>query len=109
MLLFVNGLPLVFIELKNSTVKVEEAYNKNLCSYREDIPNIFALNQICVLSNGLTTKLGAFNADYEFFFEWLRVNDEKEVVDRVKIAAEGFVNTLFDRGFVSQGSPDRLH
>lgn len=88
-LLFVNGLPVVFIELKNSTVKVEEAYDKNLLSYREDIPNIFALNQICVLSNGLTTKLGAFNADYEFFFEWFRVNDEKEVVDREKIAAEG--------------------
>lgn len=88
-LLFVNGLPLVFIELKNSTVKVEEAYNKNLLSYREDIPNVFALNQICVLSNGLTTKLGAFNAGYEFFFEWLRVNDEKESVNREKIAAEG--------------------
>ena len=88
-LLFVNGLPLVFIELKNSTVKVEEAYNKNLCSYREDIPNIFALNQICVLSNGLTTKLGAFNAGYEFFFEWLHVSDEKEKVDRKKIAEEG--------------------
>jgi type I restriction enzyme R subunit len=88
-LLFVNGLPLVFIELKNSTVKVEEAYNKNLLSYREDIPNIFALNQICVLSNGLTTKLGAFNAGYEFFFEWLRVNNEREPIDRDKIAAEG--------------------
>lgn len=88
-LLFVNGLPLVFIELKNSTVKVEEAYNNNLCRYRKDIPNIFALNQICVLSNGLTTKLGAFNSGYEFFFEWLRVNDEKEKVDRKKIAEEG--------------------
>ena len=88
-LLFVNGLPLVFIELKNSTVKVEEAYNKNLLSYREDIPNIFALNQICVLSNGLTTKMGAFNSGYEFFFEWLRVNDENEQVDREKIAADG--------------------
>lgn len=101
-LLFVNGLPLVFIELKNSTVKVEEAYNKNLLSYREDIPNVFALNQICVLSNGLTTKLGAFNAGYEFFFEWLRVNDEKESVNREKIAAEGssilyLINGLFQK------------
>lgn len=76
-LLFVNGLPVVFIELKNSTVKIEESYNKNLVSYRKDIPNIFAMNQICVLSNGLQTKLGAWNAGYEFFFEWLRVNNEK--------------------------------
>ena len=88
-LLFVNGLPVVFIELKNSTVKVEESYNKNLVSYRQDIPNIFALNQICVLSNGLQTKLGAWNAGYEFFFEWLRVDDEKETLDRDKIAEYG--------------------
>lgn len=58
-LLFVNGLPMVFIELKNSTVKLEEAYNHNLVSYRKDIPNIFAFNQICVLSNGIQTRIGA--------------------------------------------------
>lgn len=68
-LIFVNGLPMVFIELKNSIVKVEEAYNKNLKDYLKDIPNLFAFNQICVLSNGLETKLGAFNATYEYFFE----------------------------------------
>lgn len=88
-LLFINGLPVVFIELKNSTVKVEESYNKNLVSYRKDIPNIFALNQICVLSNGLQTKLGAWNAGYEFFFEWLRVDNEKEKLDREQIAEHG--------------------
>lgn len=88
-LLFVNGLPVVFIELKNSTVKIEESYNKNLVSYRTDIPNIFALNQICVLSNGLQTKIGAWNAGYEFFFEWLRVDDEKEKIDRKQIEEHG--------------------
>lgn len=88
-LLFINGLPVVFIELKNSTVKVEESYNKNLVSYRKDIPNIFAMNQICVLSNGLQTKLGAWNAGYEFFFEWLRVDNEKEKLDREQIAEHG--------------------
>lgn len=96
-LLFVNGLPVVFIELKNSTVKVEESYNKNLVSYRQDIPNIFALNQICVLSNGLQTKLGAWNAGYEFFFEWLRVDDEKEKLDREQIAEHGLsITNLID-------------
>ena len=96
-LLFVNGLPVVFIELKNSTVKVEESYNKNLVSYREDIPNIFALNQICVLSNGLQTKIGAWNAGYEYFFEWLRANNEKEKLDRDQIAEHGLsIQILID-------------
>ena len=96
-LLFVNGLPVVFIELKNSTVKIEESYNKNLTSYRQDIPNIFAFNQICVLSNGLQTKIGAWNSKYEFFFEWLRVDDEKEKLDREQIAEHGLsIQTLID-------------
>ena len=88
-LLFVNGLPVVFIELKKSTVKLEEAFQKNLLTYREEIPNIFALNQICVLSNGHKTKLGAWNSKYEFFFEWLKVDDEHEAIDRKKVAESG--------------------
>ena len=96
-LLFVNGLPVVFIELKNSTVKIEESYNKNLVSYRKDIPNIFAMNQICVLSNGLQTKMGAWNAGYEYFFEWLRVDDEKEKLNREAIAEHGLsIQNLMD-------------
>lgn len=91
-LLFVNGMPLVFIELKNSIVKVQEAYNKNLKSYLDDVPNLFAFNQICVLSNGFETKLGAFNATYEFFFEWLRTDDEKEKIDRKAILSAEDIN-----------------
>ena len=96
-LLFVNGLPVVFIELKNSTVKIEEAYQKNLVSYRKDIPNVFALNQICVLSNGLQTKMGAWDAVYEQYFEWLRVDSEKEEIDREQIAEHGLsIQNLID-------------
>lgn len=101
-LIFVNGMPLVFIELKNSIVKVEEAYEKNLKSYIKDIPNLFAFNQICVLSNGLETKLGAFNATYDFFFEWLKVESEKDEISRSEIrergvSAEYFVDGLLDK------------
>ena len=84
-LIFVNGLPMVFIELKNSIVKVEEAYNDNLQNYLKDIPNLFAFNQIAVLSNGLETRLGAFNASYSHFFEWLKVESEKEKPNREAI------------------------
>lgn len=101
-LLFVNGLPLVFIELKNSVVKVQEAYDKNLQDYKRDIPNLFAFNQICVLSNGIETRLGAFNACYEHFFEWLKIHDEKEKVDRKAIKESGLsiqrlIYGLFDK------------
>ena len=101
-IIFINGLPLVFIELKNSIVKLQEAYNKNLKDYLKDIPNLFAFNQICVLSNGIETRIGAFNAKYEYFFEWLKVNSEKEILNRKAIAANNssvqyFINGLLDK------------
>ncbi len=100
-LVFINGLPMVFIELKNSIVKVDEAYTKNLTDYRNDIPNLFAFNQICVLSNGLKTKLGAFNSTYDYFFEWLKVKSEKEELHRDELlqantAAESSVRLFVD-------------
>ncbi|MEH7277133.1 type I restriction endonuclease subunit R [Neobacillus vireti] len=89
LIIFINGLPIVFIELKNSDIKVKNAYDKNLKNYLRDIPQLFHFNQICVLSNGLETRLGSFNAEYEHFFEWLKIEDEKERIDRQKIKAEG--------------------
>lgn len=83
-LVFINGMPLVFIELKNGNVPVRQAYTKNLKSYLTDVPNLFTMNQICVLSNGLETRLGAFNAGYEFFFEWLK-DSEEDKIDRESI------------------------
>jgi len=103
-LVFINGLPLVFIELKNSIVKVEEAYNDNLTNYKKDIPNLFAFNQICVLSNGLETKLGSITAKYEHFFEWLK-EDEKERVNRDDIRQAGTSIEYFINGLLRK---DRL-
>lgn len=102
-LIFVNGLPLVFIELKNSTVKIEEAYNKNLTSYKKDIPNLFALNQICVLSNGFETKLGAFNASYDYFFEWLK-SSEDDKIDRKYIRGEGVSAEYMVKGLLNKAT-----
>ena len=101
-LVFVNGLPLVFIELKNSIVKVEEAYNKNLLSYIKDVPNLFAFNQICVLSNGLETRLGAFSSSYDYFFEWLKVESEDESINREKIHEDGISVERFIDGLLNK-------
>jgi type I restriction enzyme R subunit len=98
-LIFVNGLPLVFIELKNSIVKVEEAYEKNLKDYLRDIPNLFAFNQICVLSNGMETRLGAFNATFDYFFEWLK-QAEDEKIDRKAISESGVSADYFADGLL---------
>jgi len=88
-ILYVNGLPLVFVELKNSNVKLRSAFDDNLANYKHDIPQLFHCNAFCLLSNANETKLGSFTAGWEHFFYWLRVENEKEAVDRNKIAHEG--------------------
>ena len=86
MLLYLNGLPLVFIELKNSNVKLKAAYDDNLTNYKAEIPQLFATNALCLLSNGIETKVGSLSAQWEHFFAWLRVDDEKESLDRAQLA-----------------------
>lgn len=97
-LIFVNGFPVVFVELKNAKIKVKEAYTDNLTNYKNDIPNLFAFNQVCVLSNAEETRLGAWNAAYEFFFEWLKVNSEKEKPNRQEIKDKATSIEYFARG-----------
>jgi type I restriction enzyme R subunit len=88
-ILFVNGLPLVFIELKNSNVKLRSAYDDNLTNYKHDIPQLFHCNAFCLLSNAIDTKVGSLSAGWEHFFNWLRVDNEKEIVNRKAIAEHG--------------------
>lgn len=88
-LLYINGIPLVFIELKNSNITLKNAYDDNLTNYRKDIPLIFQYNAVCLLSNTIETKIGSFTAGWEFFFNWLRVEDEKEKIDRKTIQQKG--------------------
>lgn len=84
-LVYVNGLPLVFIELKNSNVGLRNAYDDNLTNYRKDIPLLFHYNAVCILSNGLETRAGSFNAGWEHFFQWLRESEKQDVdVERIR-------------------------
>lgn len=75
---FVNGIPLVFCELKAPNHNVKEGFSKNLRDYKDTIPQLFWYNAICMVSNGIDTKIGSFSAPWEHFFEWKKVKDEEE-------------------------------
>jgi type I restriction enzyme R subunit len=75
---FVNGLPLLFVELKTSWKAMADAYNGNLSDYRTAIPHVFTPNAFVILSNGLEAVLGAPYAPLEYFNEWKRIDDEEE-------------------------------
>ncbi len=100
-ILYVNGIPLVFIELKNSNVKLKSAFDDNLTNYKKDIPQVFHAGAFIVLSNAVETKIGSASASWEYFFHWLRSDDEKEKIDRDKIqddqtSLERLVDGLLD-------------
>jgi len=75
---FVNGIPLVFIELKATHRRLEDAYNKNLRDYKETIPQIFWYNGFIILSNGSQSRIGSMSAPWEHFAEWKKINSEGE-------------------------------
>ena len=73
---FVNGIPLLFIELKNFNVDVKEAYDCNYTDYVDTIPHLFYYNAFLILSNGEEAKVGTLGSSYEFFHEWKRLKEE---------------------------------
>jgi type I restriction enzyme R subunit len=75
---FVNGLPLVFIELKASHKRLEDAYNHNLRDYKDTTPQVFWYNAFIILSNGSQSRIGSMTAEWEHFAEWKKINSEGE-------------------------------
>lgn len=75
---FVNGLPLVVIELKKPGVPARTAFDENLTHYKAQIPSLFWYNAFLIASNGTDSRIGSLTADWERYFEWKRIEREDE-------------------------------
>lgn len=75
---FVNGIPLLFIELKAHHRKIKVAFETNLKDYKQTIPKMFHTNAFIILSNGFESKIGAITSKYEHFHDWKRITEEQE-------------------------------
>src|SRR5664280_1461610 len=75
---FVNGLPLVFIELKAAHKRLETAFSGNLRDYKDTIPQLFWPNALIILSNGSESRVGSVSAGWEHFAEWKKIGSEDE-------------------------------
>lgn len=75
-LVFVNGLPIAVIELKNPAdekATIRHAFNQ-LQTYKEDIPNLFVFNELMVISDGLEARTGTLTANWERFMPWRTID-----------------------------------
>jgi type I restriction enzyme R subunit len=75
---FINGIPLLFMELKASHRNLKEAYDENLRDYKSTIPQVFWFNGLIILSNGSKSRVGTISSEWEHFSEWKKINSEGE-------------------------------
>ncbi|ART81724.1 deoxyribonuclease HsdR [Oceanisphaera profunda] len=75
---FVNGIPLVFFELKAHHTELRHAYDENLSDYKDVIPELLHSNAFIILSNGTDSRVGTMTSPYKFFLEWKRIEEDEE-------------------------------
>ena len=108
-LLFVNGIPLVIIELKNAAdenATIRKAFDQ-LQTYKATIPTLFTYNAICIISDGMACKAGSISAGFTRFMNWKTADGKKEASrfsPQLEILLKGLLNpaTLLDlvRNFI---------
>lgn len=97
LILFINGIPLVVMELKRPRVPVREAFDKNIGDYLDTIPNLFLYNAFIMLSNGKDSLMGSITSEFEEYSHWKKIESEEEQGD-----------TIIDTILKATCHPDRL-
>jgi len=86
---FVNGLPLLFMELKNVSKDIRAAYEQNFLDYKDTVPHLFHHNAMVVLANGVDAKLGSLTSRFEHFAEWKRLVENQPGVVAMETLLKG--------------------
>ncbi len=91
---FVNGLPLVFIELKAVYKNIRAGYDGNLRDYMDEhvIAHAFHHNAFLIVSNGHRARYGSITSQWEHFAEWKRLDER----DKGSLEAEALLNGMLD-------------
>ena len=96
--LFVNGLPLAVVELKNAATEnatIWSAFNQ-LQTYKTQIPSLFAYNEALVVSDGVEARIGTLTADREWFMPWRTIEGE-ELADTKVPQLEVVLKGVFEK------------
>ncbi|MDP4266298.1 MAG: type I restriction endonuclease subunit R [Bacteroidota bacterium] len=97
--LFINGLPLVVVELKNATdenANVKAAFNQ-LQTYKQLIPSLFTYNAFMIASDGWFAKGGTLSSDYSRFMEWKTADGERIVNTEKEPEMEPMIKGLLNK------------
>jgi len=96
--LFINGIPLAVIELKNPAdekANIESAY-KQIQTYKEEIPSLFKYNEIIIISDGTEARAGTISSNWEWFLPW-KSETGKEIAPRSIPQIQNLINGMFNK------------
>ena len=93
-MLFVNGLPLGVIELKNAADEQADIWKAfaQLQTYKKQLPNLFQFNEVLMISDGVQARLGSLTADKERFMPWRTIEGDKvadDVLPQLQVVLQG--------------------
>jgi len=95
MLLYINGIPLVVLELKNPVGAQADVWKawQQIQTYKEENPQLFEANLACVIADGEAARVGSFTAPRERYMRWRVLEDERDVpppeMDRLEVLIRG--------------------
>ena len=98
MVVFVNGLPLAVIELKNPAdekATIRQAYNQ-FQTYKEDIPALFSFNELLIISDGLEARMATLTSGWDRFMPW-RTIEGKEIAPKGSVELEVLLKGVFEK------------
>ena len=98
-ILYINGLPLVVFEFKSAIrpeATIFQAYEQLTVRYANHIPELMKYNALCVISDGVNSRMGSLFAPYEFFYTWRKVSGNETIgqdgINALHTMMEGLFN-----------------
>tara|TARA_R110001606_G_scaffold23921_5_gene79854 strand:+ start:214 stop:3450 length:3237 start_codon:yes stop_codon:yes gene_type:complete len=102
-ILYINGFPLVVFEFKSAVredATIYNAWEQLTIRYARDIPELMKYNALCVISDGVNSRMGSLFAPYEFYYTWRKVTGNESIEQDGINALHTMIEGLFH--------PDRL-
>lgn len=99
-ILYINGLPLVVFEFKSAIreqATLHDAYVQLTTRYARDIPELMKYNALCVISDGVNSKLGSLFAPYEFFYSWRKITGNETIGEDGINSLHTMIEGLFEQ------------
>lgn len=104
-ILYINGLPLVVFEFKSAVreeATIHDAYVQLTTRYARDIPELMKYNALCVISDGVNSRMGSLFAPYDYFYTWRKVTGDESIEQDGINALYTMIHGLFHKDRLRQ-------